>query len=434
MAYYGGNDINGNDSLVAQMVVDACAAANTDVDFTQYDTDGNGRVDNVFIYYAGYNEAEHGPENSIWPHRWIVIQSSSLPNVKFDGKRVYDYACTSELKGNTGANMCGIGTFCHEFGHVLGLVDYYNTAESNKATLELWNIMDSGSYLNAGRTPPLYSAYDRFFLGWLTPEQVTSGSNITIEPLYQGKTQPASTAHQAYLLSATPHNLNGKAPSPCEFFILEYRKKTGWDTYLPAEGMCLWHIDYDQASWTDNGPNNYTGNTQTPDSHMRVYLESPTVLSAPKTPPTKAFTTESFNPTTWAGVNIGRPLTDMVKTTDNISLKVMGGEPVPVIKAGIIDASLKFSATRLGAVNTKLINIKTTDIVSDLSVLLTGSDATLFHVSAATITQSNANAVSGYNVSITFCPTTTGNHTATLTISGGGLNPSKVIQLSGEGI
>lgn len=434
MAYYGINDVSDNDSLAMEMVVDACAAANPTVDFTQYDVDNNGRIDNVFIYYAGYNEAEGGPENSIWPHRWIVIQSSSLPNVKFDGKRVYDYACTSELKGNSGSNMCGIGTFSHEFGHVLGLADYYHTAESSKATLNYWSIMDAGAYSNAGRTPPLYSAYDRFYLGWLTPTQITSATDVTLEPLYQGKTEPASTDHQSYLLSATPHNLNGKTPDPCEFFILEYRKKTGWDTYLPAEGMCIWHIDYDQTAWIYNEPNNYTGSTQTLDSHMRVYLESPTVLPAPKTPPTAAFTTGAFNLTTWAGVNIDRPLTDVIATTGNITLKIMGGTPFPTIKAGIIDASLKFSATRLGAVNTKLINVKTNYLVGDLSLVLTGTDATLFSVSAGAITKDNANATFGYNISVTFSPTTIGNHNATLTISGGGLNPSKVIELSGEGI
>ncbi len=434
MAYYGVNDVAGNDSLADQMVVDACAAANSTVDFTQYDTDYNGRIDNVFIYYAGYNEAEYGSENSIWPHRGFVIQSSSIPNVKFDGKRVYDYACTSELKGNSGSNMCGIGTFTHEFGHVLGLADYYHTSESSKATLNFWSIMDAGSYSNAGRTPPLYSAYDRFYLGWLTPQEISSGTDVTLEPLYQGKTEPASTAHQSYLLSATTHNLNGKTPDPSEFFILEYRKKTGWDTYLPAEGMCIWHIDYNQTAWSYNEPNNYTGITQTLDSHMRVYLESPTVLPEPKTPPLAAFTTGAFAPTTWAGVNISRPITDISTVAGNITLKIMGGTPFPTIKAGVIDASLKFPATRLGRVNTKLINIKTNFLVGDLSLVLTGVDAALFNVSAGAITKDNANATSGYNISITFNPTTIGNHNATLTISGGGLTPSKVIELSGEGI
>ena len=171
MAYYGANDASDNDVKPAYMVVDACSIANNDVDFTQYDADGDGYIDNVFIYYAGYNEAEGGPENSIWPHRWAVQPGYNYltnPNlIKFDGKKVYDYACTSELRGSTGTNMCGIGTFTHEFGHVIGMPDYYHTT-ADKNALNYWSIMDAGAYLNSGRTPPTYSAYDRFFLGWLT--------------------------------------------------------------------------------------------------------------------------------------------------------------------------------------------------------------------------------------------------------------------------
>ncbi len=103
------------------MVVDACSLAEAaGIDFKQYDTDGNGTIDNVFIYYAGHNEAEGADENTIWPHRSTVQNASAIVS----GVRIYDYACTSELRGRSGVSMCGIGTFCHEFGHVLGLPDY----------------------------------------------------------------------------------------------------------------------------------------------------------------------------------------------------------------------------------------------------------------------------------------------------------------------
>ena len=88
----------------------------------------------------------------------------------YNGKRLYDYACTSELRGNSGTNMCGIGTFVHEFGHVLGLPDFYITDYgSSHKTLDEWSVMDYGGYLNNGRTPCTYSAYERFYLDWLTP-------------------------------------------------------------------------------------------------------------------------------------------------------------------------------------------------------------------------------------------------------------------------
>jgi M6 family metalloprotease-like protein len=331
LAYYGKNDISGNDTLPRQMVIDACAKASAaGVDFSQYDLDNDGFVDNIFIYYAGYNEAEGGGSNAntIWPHRWSLANYST----KFNNKIVFDYACTSELKGLSGTNMCGVGTFCHEFGHVLGLPDYYDTSGATHNTLSNWDIMSSGNYNNSGRTPPTYSCYDRFFLGWLTPQQVSSASNLTLLPLYQGTTQPANTNQQSYLLSATTHNLNGASPNPTEFFMVEYRKQIGWDYYLPAEGMCVWHIDYNQSDWTNNIPNNYSGTTQTYASHMRVYLQP---LSGSAITPGTAFTSGSFTPTTWSGTDINRAITSITKTTDNVTFKLMGGSAavIPVISS-----------------------------------------------------------------------------------------------------
>ena len=550
--YYGKNDANGNDTNPVQMIVDACTAANNaGLDFTQYDTDNDGIVDNVFVYYAGYNEAEGGPANTIWPHRWGIYPQSLFPSsssnysgtvasVTFDGKRVMDYACTSELRGSSGSNMCGIGTFCHEFGHVLGLPDLYDTSGTQSHTLDYWDIMDAGAYNNTGRTPPTYSVYERFFLNYLIPEQKSSQANLTLNPIYQGKTVPTNTTNQAFLLSATTHNLIGNNPSPKEFFMLEYRQKTGWDTYLPAEGMCVWHIDYDQTAWDNNAPNNYTGSTQTAASHMRVYLIPPTGVGT--TPPTTAFTSGSFTPITWAGTDINRALSNITKTTGNITFnfmspnlsttgsingfsttlgtpsasqsititagnlsgnlnlnlqnstnfemklstdiswskslslvpssgKIIGtlqirynpvltgsqtdqlgisgnglttmnfalngtatlGPNSPVIIVGKIDNSLQFSATKLNTINVKTINIQTTDLVSNLSLGVTGTNASMFIVSPVTITKDASNANGGTVITVTYSPTTSGNHTATLTISGGGLNPSKVVNLTGTG-
>lgn len=246
MTYYGENDANGDDKKPQQMVIDACTLAfNNGIDFSKYDTDNDGFVDNIFIYYAGHNEAENASANTVWPHRWSLADYST----KFNGKTVYDYACTSELKNATGSTMCGIGTFCHEFGHVLGLPDYYATNDAKHQTLSYWSIMDSGPYLNGGKTPPAYSAYDRFYLNWLTPTELINPSNITLEPL--------TTSNKAYIITQYGnHNLNGRYPSPTEFFTLENRQKIGWDTYLPGHGMLVTRINYNSSTWNDNTPNN----------------------------------------------------------------------------------------------------------------------------------------------------------------------------------
>jgi M6 family metalloprotease-like protein len=246
MDYYGKNDANGDDTNPQQMVIDACTlAAANGVDFSVYDTDKNGIVDNVFIYYAGYNEAEGAPANTIWPHRW----SLNNINTRFNNVSIYGYATTSELKSNSGANMCGIGTFTHEFGHVLGLDDLYNTVDDKQFTVSYWDIMDAGPYLNGGRTPPSYSSYERFFLNWLKPIELKDGADLSLEAL--------GSSNKAYLISQTAnHNLIGASPTPAEFFMIENRQNSGWDTYLPGHGMLVTHVDYNASTWAANTPNN----------------------------------------------------------------------------------------------------------------------------------------------------------------------------------
>lgn len=260
MADYGAESGNSHDTDPYSMVIDACVtAAENGVDFSQYDTDNDGVLDNVFIYYAGHNQAEGGPANSIWPHKASV----AWRNVKVDDKYLATYACTSEYSGSGGTRRASIGTFCHEFGHVLGLPDLYDT-EYKYYTVSNWSIMCSGNYNNNGRTPPTYSAYERFFLGWLAPEQLTEKGLYSMEPLLE--------TNQAYLIADKTHNLNGGSPNPSEFFILEYRTKIGWDTYLPGSGMLVWHIDYLASAWYQNTLNDG------PD-FLRVHLEEANGIS-----------------------------------------------------------------------------------------------------------------------------------------------------------
>jgi M6 family metalloprotease domain len=243
-AYYDENDGH----KINQFVIEACALADSaGVDFALYDTDNNGIVDNVFIYYAGYNEAEGGGSNTIWPHRYGIYYPP-YTTMTFDGKLIGDYACSSELRGRNGNNMCGIGTFVHEFSHVLDLPDLYATNNASHATLGYWDVMDYGPYSNGGRTPPTYSAYERFFMGWLTPIEISTPLNDTIEAIH--------ISNKAFLVSNTQHNMDGKNPNPTEFYLIENRQKTGWDTYLPGHGMLITRINYNRNRWNNNSVNN----------------------------------------------------------------------------------------------------------------------------------------------------------------------------------
>lgn len=241
------------DERAAAMVVEACnlVSGELGIDMSQYDTNGDERLDNVFIYYAGHNEAEGGPSKSIWPHR-SVVQGDNRVN----GKLIYDYACTSELRGPSGNSMCGIGTFCHEFGHVLGLADYYcttnNDGSTNTYTIGSWDIMCTGSYNGSGKTPPSYTAGERFQLGWVTPMQLTDAGVYTLEPIENG-------SKQIYLLAKEQHNLSWESANPNEYWLLENRQKVGWDRHassLPGTGLLIWHVDYNAFAWGANIPNN----------------------------------------------------------------------------------------------------------------------------------------------------------------------------------
>lgn len=315
MEFYGGN-VSDSDKDPRQMVIDACNLADlSGVDFAQYDTDNDGYVDNIFVYYAGYNEAENGPANSIWPHRWGLANN----NTRFDGKIISDYACTSELRGSTGTNMCGIGTFCHEFGHVLGLADYYATDDSKHQTLSTWNIMDAGPYLNLGRTPPTYSAFDRFFLGWLIPIELNSKQQVSLPPLLD--------SNKAYIITQNGnHNLNGANPNPKEFFTLENRQKTGWDAFLPGHGLLITLINYNSNTWEYNMPNNKS-DAMGVDIIEADGIASDNTLHGDPFPGTSK--RDYYEPVLRSGVNINKPITFIREVDGIITFRFMGGGRVP---------------------------------------------------------------------------------------------------------
>ena len=412
--YYGADSLSKKDVHLEQMVIDACAKASANgIDFSQYDTDNDGYVDNVNIVYAGQSQAEGGDAAStIWP----VTSSLSNPNISFNGKLISGYTCVSELKYGVGTTMTSVGVFCHEFGHVLGLPDYYNTFNSNY-TLDKWDIMDVGSYLNLSCTPPTYSAYDRFYLGYFTPQEINSTSNVTLLPIYQGSTIPANTNNQAFLFSATTHNLNGKSPNPKEFFIVEYRKKTGWDSYLLSEGMLIWHIDYDQTAWDMNSVNSYTEPLQTPSSHMRVYLQP---SSGSITTPGTSFKSGNYTPLSWSGADINRAIAGITTTADSITFKFM---PTRILTTG------KYARffTELGTPSAvQSVNLTAYSLTGDIQVSLANSvhfemKLPSENTWSKSLSLTPANGFVNTTIQLRYNPYLNGNQTDKLTISGAGV-------------
>ena len=247
-SYYGKNSRSGDDQHPEEMVKEACTQADNDVDFSLYDNDGDGKVDFVYIIYAGYGEADSGIEDYVWPHTYHLTYAGVL--CKVDGKQVDLYACGSELNYTT-KHRDGIGTFCHEFSHVLGLPDIYATNNSTHKTSGAWEIMDYGPYNNEGSTPPAYSGYERLFFGWSTP-RVLGYDNYTIKEIQEFNDVCVLTANGQF-------NGKGNDPDPTTFWVLENRQQKGWDEYIPGHGMLITKVTYSYSKWQDNTVNNTKG-------------------------------------------------------------------------------------------------------------------------------------------------------------------------------
>ena len=239
MSYYGANE-NGNDIRPHEMVAEACQLASQQglADMSDYDHNGDGYVDIVYVIYAGYPESSGADSSTIWPHAWYVYSGGGL-KVNIDGVILDRYACSAELYGNSGSNPCGIGTFCHEYSHTLGLPDWYDIDYSGAMGMSWWSIMASGSYGINGYVPVGYNAYERELCGWLEFNELTEDSYITMPELNTDKTA-------AYKITSTNAN---------QYITLETRCKKGWDMSLPSEGMMVIAVDYDYYAWIINGPN-----------------------------------------------------------------------------------------------------------------------------------------------------------------------------------
>ena len=251
-SYYGSNDSSGNDKYPATMVIEALKKADNEVNFADYDWDGDGEVEQVYVVYAGKGEADGGAASTIWPHEWELSSAKIYGDgdgaQTLDGVTINTYACGGELNGNTGA-VAGIGTMCHEFSHCLGYPDFYDTDYSGGQGMGYWDLMDSGSYNDDGYQPAGYTSYERWVAGWKTPIELTATTQVDNMKALQ------TSGSDTYIIYNSG-NSN-------EYFLLENRQKTGWDESLPGAGLLILHVDYSESAWSNNTPNDLT-------SHQRM--------------------------------------------------------------------------------------------------------------------------------------------------------------------
>lgn len=240
-AFYAGN---GKYDEVQTLVYEATTKAHDHIDYSKYDYDGDGEVDNVIIFYAGYGQADSPDKTAIWPHQGRLYEYS----VAYDGKSIGTYCCFNELNGSHyyagDKQPVGIGTAVHEFGHVMGMPDLYDPSYAVQSTPARWSLMDQGSYLGDGYTPPLTSGYESWMFNWLEYETVEDNTVYDLEPLTKKKR-----------VLRIPVFRNDDTEYANEYFLLESRKKEGWDINLPNEGMLIWHLDYSQTVWQRNTVN-----------------------------------------------------------------------------------------------------------------------------------------------------------------------------------
>lgn len=243
--YYGSDSMSGyNDINVSEMIVEACRLVDEYVDYRNYDWDADGEVDQVYIIYAGYGQATGGAKNTIWPHESYLSESLTLDNV-----RISQYACSNELYGSIGTQhtLMGIGTACHEFSHCLGLPDLYDTNYSGAFGMSYWGLMDRGSYngpKGIGEVPCGYTAFERWFTGWLDFTDIEKSQKIEGLPCLEA--QPV-----AYRIVNDGNNN--------EYYTLENRQPDKWFSYVAQHnglhGLLVTHIDYNLNAWSTNKVN-----------------------------------------------------------------------------------------------------------------------------------------------------------------------------------
>ena len=245
-------DCNIDNGKCSEVLLAALDSADVDVNYMNYDGDGNGMADLVFFVIAG-NGANYvgNNENLWWPHRGNIVDWNAYDRgesfyVRKDGIILFDYASSVELAGHTPqpntVYIDGIGTICHEFSHVLGLPDFYDTnyeKDGESVTPGVWSVMDAGCYLNNGYTPAGYSLYERYSVGFTNePQKITAEGSYALQPL-----------HDSY------KGFRIDSPVKDEFFLLENRQngQFKWDAYLPGHGMLAYRVDLsNQNVWWNN--------------------------------------------------------------------------------------------------------------------------------------------------------------------------------------
>lgn len=354
LRYYGA----GNDNM-SRLIPDACSAVNDSVDFSQYDSNGDGYVDLVYVIYAGHSESEAGNStDDIWP------KSGYSDFGTFDGKKVYRYGVNNELNGReTSKNKLinGIGLFCHEFSHTMGLPDIYATSGApgyNKDNfgMEFWDLMDGGEYVHSGRFPTAYTSWEREVMGWMNVDTLTDTAHVVLRTI----DSKGDSARSCKIVNPSVKN---------EAIYLQNIQNKGWNYYLPGHGLLVYRVSYasDDVNFADN-PNNGSrprivcipadgklgaiadyADDSTPDNY---YADM-----AGDTYPGTSNVSSIASFTMYSGDALDRPILNIKEDGTLVSFDYLG-KKIP------------------SAINSVMVNDKATDRIFNLNGMLMGTDKT----------------------------------------------------------
>ncbi len=234
-AHYGGGDVSNAHEMVREGYAWAEAQG---TDFSVYDWDGDGEVEQVFVLYAGHGAASWYDQDTVWPHMSSLRGRGGT--LTYDGVTINTYACSCELSGLAESGRAdGIGSMCHEFSHCMGLPDMYDTGYGGNYGMSYWDIMDLGMYNGSGSSylPAGYTSYERMYCGWLDPVELTEETTVSG---MSGLTDGGG----AYVIR--------NAAAPDEYYLLENRVPTGFDGDIPGSGLLVLHVDFDSSVWSRN--------------------------------------------------------------------------------------------------------------------------------------------------------------------------------------
>lgn len=249
MEYYGANSGSTTDVNYKELIVEACSLIDDEVDFSadKYDSDSDGDVDLVYVIYAGYGESNGADETTIWP------KSGYSSFGTYDGKEVRRYGLCNELNATpyvtsgtfSTPKISGIGLFCHEFSHCLGLPDLYPTTTSARVDnqeMEYWSLMDGGEYVYYGYCPTAYTSWERETMEWDTIGVIESDTTLTLGVGTSGCGQGMKFTNPS---------------DEAEYFVLECIQRTGWNSKVPGHGLLVYHVKWPATTVSFNQhPNN----------------------------------------------------------------------------------------------------------------------------------------------------------------------------------